>query len=123
MFEVSSSALAGGVRDADDAGVLASMSEAAVEENAACARRLDAMGELYVRRAPEDDDERTSWLSTGTRAWPQKSLQSWGSAADGHADSCVMPSVCASTCHGWHACSPQVSLICGWSSPLSIGRT
>ena len=48
-----------------DAGVVAAIGVAAREENAACARRLEAMGELYARRAPEDDDERTGWLVDG----------------------------------------------------------
>ncbi|HUL99255.1 MAG TPA: DUF222 domain-containing protein, partial [Mycobacterium sp.] len=48
-----------------DAGVVAGIGVAAVEENAACARRLEAMGELYARRAPEDGDERTGWLVDG----------------------------------------------------------
>ena len=36
-----------------------------VQENAACARRLEAMGELYARRAPEDDVERIDWAIDG----------------------------------------------------------
>ena len=49
----------------DDAGVVASIGVGAVEENAAGARRLAAMGELYARRAPEDDTERTCWAIDG----------------------------------------------------------
>jgi hypothetical protein len=49
----------------DDAGVVGSIGVAAREENAACARRLEAMGELYARRAPEDDVERTNWAIDG----------------------------------------------------------
>ena len=41
------------------------MGVASREENAACARRLEAMGELYARRAPEDDVERTDWAIDG----------------------------------------------------------
>jgi len=49
----------------DDGGVVASMGVASREENAACARRLEAMGELYARRAPEDDVERMDWAIDG----------------------------------------------------------
>src|ERR1700739_2924304 len=48
-----------------DAGVGASIGVGAVEENAAGARRLAAMGELYARRAPEDDTGRTCWAIDG----------------------------------------------------------
>ena len=44
---------------------MAEIGVAAREENAACARLLEAMGELYARRAPDDDDERTGWLVDG----------------------------------------------------------
>jgi Domain of unknown function (DUF222) len=49
----------------DDAAVIDAMGSSAREENAACARRLAWMGELYARRAPEDDDERTCWAIDG----------------------------------------------------------
>jgi hypothetical protein len=49
----------------DDAGVVASMGVASREENAACARRLEAMGELYARRAPEDETDRINWAIDG----------------------------------------------------------
>jgi len=49
----------------DDAAVLATMGVAAREENAACGRRLEAMGELYARRAPEDETERINWAIDG----------------------------------------------------------
>jgi hypothetical protein len=49
----------------DDAAVVASMGVASRAENAACARRLEAMGELYARRAPEDDVERVDWAVDG----------------------------------------------------------
>ena len=35
------------------------------EENAACGRRLAWMGELYARRAPEDDVDRINWAIDG----------------------------------------------------------
>jgi hypothetical protein len=49
----------------DDGAVVASMGVASRAENAACARRLEAMGELYARRAPEDDVERIDWAIDG----------------------------------------------------------
>jgi hypothetical protein len=49
----------------DDAGVVGSIGVAAGEENAACARRLEAMGELYARRAPEDETDRINWAIDG----------------------------------------------------------
>jgi len=39
----------------EDAGVVDAMGSAACAENAACGRRLMAIGELYVRRALVDD--------------------------------------------------------------------
>ena len=65
MFEPVGSSQLDAFYGVDDAGVVAAIGVAAVEENAGCARRMQAMGELYVRRAPEDDDERTSWLVDG----------------------------------------------------------
>jgi Domain of unknown function (DUF222) len=59
MFESGRSTLVDPFDGVDDAGVVAAIGVAALEENAACARRLAAMGELYARRAPEDDTERT----------------------------------------------------------------
>ena len=38
---------------------------AARQENAACARRLAAIGELYARRAPEDETDRINWAIDG----------------------------------------------------------
>lgn len=49
----------------DDTGVVDAIGSAAREENAACARRLAAIGELYARRAPEDDVERLNWAIDG----------------------------------------------------------
>ena len=51
MFETPVSTLLDVFSGVADAGVVAAMSVAAVEENAACARRLEAMGELYQRGA------------------------------------------------------------------------
>lgn len=48
-----------------DAAVLGEMSSASRDENAGCARRLAAIGELYARRAPEDDVDRTNWAIDG----------------------------------------------------------
>ena len=49
----------------DDAGVIDALGLSAREENAACARRLWWMGELYARRAPGDDEERICWAIDG----------------------------------------------------------
>ena len=57
MFDPVRSSLLDTFGGATDADVVTSIGAAAREENAACARRLEAMGELYARRAPEDDDE------------------------------------------------------------------
>ena len=48
-----------------DAGVLDAMASASRAENAGCARRLAAIGELYARRAPEDDVDRINWAIDG----------------------------------------------------------
>jgi hypothetical protein len=48
----------------DDAGVDA-ITTAAREQNMGCARELAAIGELYVRRAPEDDVDRVNWAIDG----------------------------------------------------------
>lgn len=48
-----------------EAAVVDTLAAAARAENAQCARRLAAIGELYVRRAPEDDDERFQWAIDG----------------------------------------------------------
>jgi hypothetical protein len=65
MFEPVGLSLVDTFCGVDDAGVVASIGVGAVEENAACARRLAAMGELYVRRAPADDTERACWAIDG----------------------------------------------------------
>ena len=48
-----------------DVGALDAMASASREENAACARRLAAIGELYALRAPEDDVDRVNWAIDG----------------------------------------------------------
>ncbi len=35
------------------------------EQNAMCGRELAAIGELYARRAPEEDDDRVNWAIDG----------------------------------------------------------
>ena len=49
----------------DDAAVIDRLGALSREENAACGRRLAWMGELYARRAPEDDVERINWAIDG----------------------------------------------------------
>jgi hypothetical protein len=48
-----------------DARVVNVITDAGRAQNVACARELAAIGELYVRRAPEDDVERFSWVVDG----------------------------------------------------------
>lgn len=48
-----------------DAGVVDAISDAGRAQNVACAGELAAIGELYARRAPEDDSERFSWAVDG----------------------------------------------------------
>ena len=48
-----------------DAGVVDVITEAARAQNVQCARELAAIGELYARRAPADDDQRCSWAADG----------------------------------------------------------
>jgi Domain of unknown function (DUF222) len=49
----------------DDAGVVDAITAAAREQNALCGRELAAIGELYARRAPENDSDRLSWAIDG----------------------------------------------------------
>lgn len=49
----------------DDAGVVDAITAAARRQNAMCARELAAIGELYARRAPEDDVDRGNWAIDG----------------------------------------------------------
>src|SRR5262245_29548273 len=53
------------VAGVDDAAVIDALGVAARQENAAAARRLAWMGELYARRAPDEDDERLMWAIDG----------------------------------------------------------
>ena len=62
MFDFDpSSQAAEAFRGIDDAGVAGAITAAAREQNAACARELAAIGELYARRAPEEDIDRANW--------------------------------------------------------------
>ncbi len=49
----------------DDVAVLDAVTSSMRDENAACARRLAGIGELYARRAPEDDVDRECWAIDG----------------------------------------------------------
>lgn len=66
MFDKCSSrqvtAAFGGV---DDAGVVEAITDAARKQSAMCARELAAIGELYARRAPQDDVDRENWAIDG----------------------------------------------------------
>ena len=50
---------------ADDAGVVDAITTASREQNAACGREMVAIGELYARRCPADEDEREQWAIDG----------------------------------------------------------
>jgi hypothetical protein len=49
----------------DNAGVVDVITHAARQQNAMCGRELAAIGELYARRAPEDDVDRENWAIDG----------------------------------------------------------
>ena len=48
-----------------DAGVVDAITAAAREQSALCGREMAAIGELYARRAPEDDVDRLNWAIDG----------------------------------------------------------
>jgi hypothetical protein len=54
-----------GLAAVTDAGVVDVITAAAREQSAMCGRELAAIGELYARRAPEDDSERLNWAIDG----------------------------------------------------------
>ena len=49
----------------DDAAVVDAITAAARKQSAMCAQELAAIGELYARRAPEDDTDRLNWAIDG----------------------------------------------------------
>lgn len=51
--------------DRDDVGVVDAITAASREQNAMCGREMAAIGELYSRRAPDDDDDRINWAIDG----------------------------------------------------------
>ncbi|MGA8329951.1 MAG: HNH endonuclease signature motif containing protein, partial [Mycobacterium sp.] len=62
MFESDASAqFTGSFAGVDDAGVVDAITSASRRQNVMCARELAAVGELYARRAPEDDVDRENW--------------------------------------------------------------
>jgi Domain of unknown function (DUF222) len=66
MFDrVTSSQAAAPFAGADDAAVVDAFVMASREQSAACGRELAAIGELYARRAPDDDCERGNWAIDG----------------------------------------------------------
>ncbi|WP_083408930.1 DUF222 domain-containing protein [Mycolicibacterium rutilum] len=50
---------------ADDVAVVEAIAAASRAQNAACGQEMRAIGELYARRAPEDEDERLTWAVDG----------------------------------------------------------
>ena len=65
MFEARTLSQVAPAAGVDDAAVVDEMTAAAREENAACARRLAWLGELWALRAPEGDTERQDWAIDG----------------------------------------------------------
>jgi hypothetical protein len=66
MFEYGASAQVGNAFvGVDDPGLVDAIIAAAREQNAICGRELAAIGELYARRAPEDDADRENWAIDG----------------------------------------------------------
>jgi hypothetical protein len=66
MFDISPSSQVTEVfRGVGDTGVVRAITRDARQQNAACARELAAIGELYVRRAPEHDTDRANWAVDG----------------------------------------------------------
>jgi hypothetical protein len=51
--------------DLGDAGLVDAIIAAARQQNAMCGHELAAIGELYARRAPEDDVDRQNWAIDG----------------------------------------------------------
>lgn len=97
----------------DDAGVLDRVTAAARAQNAHCARELAAIGELYARRAPDDDADRFNWAVDGHEnvvAEVAAALASVGAARPG---ACTMRSRCASGCPGSLRSSPRATSISG----------
>ncbi len=66
MFDSNASTLASSAfAGVADAGVVDVITDAACRQNAMCGRELAAIGELYARRAPEDDVDRENWAIDG----------------------------------------------------------
>jgi hypothetical protein len=66
MFNaVASPQVSGAFVDVGDAGLVAAITLAARDQNAMCGHELAAIGELYARRAPEDDVDRQNWAIDG----------------------------------------------------------
>jgi Domain of unknown function (DUF222) len=62
MFDMSTSPQ---LTRVSDAAVVDAITDAARQQNAMCGRELAAVGELYVRRAPQDDVDRENWAIDG----------------------------------------------------------
>lgn len=66
MFDVNSPPrLVDDFRGVEDAGVVDAITAAARRQNAMCGREFAAIGELYARRAPEDEVDRLNWAVDG----------------------------------------------------------
>ena len=98
----------------DDAAVIDRLGALSREENAACGRRLAWMGELYARRAPEDDVERINWAIDGHANVVAEISAAVNISRAGRQDSCNSRSRCANGCPRCWKSSKPGRLITGW---------
>ena len=113
MFESEGSPQLAALAMVDDAAVIDGLGSSAREENAACGRRMAAMGELFARRAPEDDVERSCWAIDGHANVVAEISAALNISRGRAAGSCSLRSRCASGCRGWPRCWPGGRSICG----------
>jgi Domain of unknown function (DUF222) len=97
----------------DDAGVVDAITAAAREQNAICAQELAAIGELYARRAPEDDVDRENWAIDGHENVVAEVGAALGVSRGRARGGCGMRSRCGSGCPGSLRFSREGSLISG----------
>jgi hypothetical protein len=82
----------------DDAGVVDVITAAAREQNTMCGRELAAIGELYARRAPQNDVDRENWAIDGHENVVAEVSAALGISRGRARDGCGMRSPCATGC-------------------------
>ena len=82
----------------DDAAVVDTIAASSREQSAACGRELMAIGELYARRAPDDDDERTNWAIDGHANVVAEIAAALNISRGERPVACTTPSTSASAC-------------------------